>query len=116
MIKNLTPHAIHIVSLTSTDVIRTIEPSGPPARVTENLVSIGEFDEIPLTVPTYGHVVGLPDPEPGVLLIVSMLVKAAQPHRADLVSPGELVRDQEGRIIGCRSLLRSPESFRTRLS
>jgi len=52
----------------------------------------------------FGNVTGLPDAEEGFLLIVSALVKSALPDRRDLVSPASLVRDDDGSIIGCRSL------------
>jgi hypothetical protein len=65
---------------------------------------------IPWAVPTvrtsYGEVTGLPDPQVGVVFIVSGMVASAAP-REDVMSPGELVRDAQGRIIGCYGLRRS---------
>jgi hypothetical protein len=46
-------------------------------------------------------VTGLPDAAIGVRVIVSALVKSAAP-RFDLVSPGELVRDGNGVVIGAK--------------
>ena len=36
--------------------------------------------------------------------IVSQLVKSALPNRSDLLVPAEMVRDEKGMIIGCKSL------------
>jgi len=54
---------------------------------------------------SYGRVEGLPEPETGVLYLVSAVVRAAVPGRADVASPGDLVRDGEGNVIGCRHLI-----------
>ena len=56
-----------------------------------------------------GDVTGLPAPAAGVVFIVAGMV-AAHPSvagRADVVSPGPLVRDESGRPIGCRGLFAS---------
>ena len=58
---------------------------------------------IPIGVPSYGAIEGLPDPEPGVGYIVSAMVRQAS-GRADVFSPGEAIRDDEGHVIGCRGL------------
>ena len=50
---------------------------------------------------SYGKVSNLPEPKDGVLYIVSAAVRTALPERNDLASPAHLVRDEEGRIIGC---------------
>ena len=42
--------------------------------------------------------------EPLVYYIVSQIVKSALPNRADLLVPAEVVRDNAGNIIGCKSL------------
>ena len=36
--------------------------------------------------------------------IVSQLVKSALPNRSDLLVPAEMVRDEKGAILGCKSL------------
>lgn len=104
---NLTPHDINIV-LDGRTI--TIPPSGTEARV-EQLVKhdrMLDYDgaEIPLTHNDYGDVYGLPAPRYGTWLIVSSMVAGACLDRLDLVIPNETVRDERGRIIGCRSLAR----------
>ena len=41
---------------------------------------------------------------PSTYYIVSQLIKSALPKRVDLLVPAEVVRDDNGNIIGCRSL------------
>lgn len=101
-IVNLTPHTVNIVTADGAPL--TVAPSGQVARVSQSLRQVGQWDSIPLVQGTFGEVVGLPPQEDGVLLIVSALVRAALPARVDLASPAELVRDAEGRVIGCRAL------------
>ena len=49
----------------------------------------------------------LPDPVPGVLLIVSRMVAEHTAGRDDLVFPDDLVRDESGAVTGCRRLGRT---------
>lgn len=95
---NLTPHPINIVDGP------TIPPSGEAARVTVTREQVDAIDGIPIYSSTYGEVEGLPAPAAGVRYIVSGLVRSAVPNRADVYSPGELVRDDAGRVVGCRGL------------
>ena len=101
-IKNMTPHAIKIVDGEG-KVVRTIESSGS-IRLTAKTVSQGETDGIPLSKTIFGEPVGLPEFNCDTFLIVSQLVKAAFPMRSDLVVPAEMVRDEKGVILGCKSL------------
>ena len=78
------------------------DPAGP-ARVAVAEAPAGHHDGIPLSRPSHGEVTGLPEPVPGVLLIVSRTVQQASP-REDLVVPTGLIRDEAGRLIGCTSL------------
>ena len=94
---NLTPHSINIID-------KQIPPSGKVARVSVTSKEAGTFAGIPLKIPTFGDVVDLPDPEPNTMFIVSALVRSACPKRKDLASPSDMVRDEDGRIIGCRAL------------
>ena len=95
---NLTPHQINPVGG------EAIPPSGVVARcaTTTQEVAPGFFST------AFGAVENLPAPQPGVLLIVSALVRGAVPDRADVVSPGELVRDENGQPIGCKGFSVNP--------
>jgi hypothetical protein len=100
ILTNLTPHAIH---LHNAGHIETL-PSVGVARVTETRAPVGAVDGLPLEVASHGAVEGLPEPREGVLLIVSAMVRSALPDRTDLASPGEVVRDAAGKVVGCRTL------------
>ena len=111
---NLTPHEIVIVGAGDAELLR-IPPSGQVARVSVTRVAgNGGFPmcvtggaEIPVTVPKYGNVTGLPPSSDvgDIGYIVSALVRqAVGSTRNDLFSPGELVRDSNGQPIGCRGL------------
>lgn len=104
MVKNLTHHPVVIYKNGS--VFRIIEPEGPVPRCNEERVQVGEIDEIPFTNTRFGIVQDLPEKKEGVFLIVSPIVANALPERDDLLVPDNLVRDEQGNIIGCRALAR----------
>jgi hypothetical protein len=95
---NLTPHDINVI----VDGDVTVIPrDGTVARVNQISTVVDKINGIPVSVVRFGDVVGLPDPVPGVIWIVSALVKQAV-NRSDVVSPGELVRNSDGNVIGCK--------------
>jgi hypothetical protein len=106
-IRNLTPHAVTVCGGDGKP-LQTIQPSGQVARVsmattpdTELTLATG----LPVVTVKPGQVTGLPDPQAGVMLLVSMAVRVAVPHRRDVLSPGELVRGADGQPVGCRGLV-----------
>ena len=109
--RNLTPHAIHIIG-DGDAVVKTVEPDGLIPRVGEIKRSIGVSpDGIPLQEFRWGEPDGtLPAPVEGTNLIVSQIVcdalNGAGVCRDDLFVPFDLVRDEKGNIVGCRSLAR----------
>lgn len=104
---NLTPHAIN---LTSGSEVREVPPSGMVARVSMTRETVGAVEVDGITVPIFraipGEVSDLPPPRQGMVFIVSRLVAEACRERDDLLVPDELVRDEEGRVIGARALAR----------
>ena len=100
---NCTPHAVTVVDAEG-KILRIIESNGSPIRLASSTVPAGEFDGVPLTRTEFGEPVNLPAPQEGTVYIVSQLVKNAIPGRSDLVVPAEVLRDDKGQIIGCRSL------------
>lgn len=118
-LRNLTPHAVTIGEV-------VIQPSGTIARATEESTpaeplrllrqetgsdahpAIFEMVSLPTTTTRYTGLVDLPDPQPGVYLIVSMVIppvaRVLGRWTGDLLTPGQQVRDSSGRVIGCRSL------------
>jgi hypothetical protein len=117
---NLTPHEVTIVGEDGGVLLR-IPPSGLIARVREEQTPAGEVTvlpggpltggvEVPLIRRTWGPIEGLPEPQFRTLFITSSLVAQAAwaMGRRDVVAPGELVRDAEGRVIGCKNLCVAP--------
>lgn len=106
-IVNLTPHAITFYK--GHEPVLTINPSGQVARVSTTLDTIWAFEcdgeLIPVTTTMFGDVEGLPEPAKGTIYVVSSLVaQRVGSMRNDIFIPNESVRDERGRIIGCRSL------------
>ena len=100
---NMTPHAINLVS-DDGSVYRTIEASGNLIRLKASTEQVKEIDGIKLSTTVFGEPEGLPDYADDTYYIVSQLVKSALPTRPDLLVPAEMVRDEKGVIIGCKSL------------
>ncbi len=109
---NYTPHTINLFSKYKLVSF----PSEGIARiaVTSDLKSVAINDYWTEKVMTdfvttqYGDVEGLPDPRPDTYYIVSAMVRNALPERKDLLSPFDLVRDDEGRVVGCRAFEINP--------
>ena len=100
---NMTPHAINLVNDDGI-VYCTIEPCGSLIRLKATTERIKEIDGIKLSTTVFGEPEGLPDYVEGTYYIVSQLVKSALPSRDDLLVPAEMVRDEKGCIVGCKSL------------
>ena len=105
---NCTPHSIMIV--TEVGEI-SIPPSGRVARLPIQRRDLDpirvESLDVPMTLSTAGHVVvDLPEARPGCLILVSRMVAETLCDRSDLVFPDELIRDEQGSVIGCRRLAR----------
>ncbi len=121
---NLTPHVINFIAYYNIEIVQDefgtseyiteeriypIEPSGTIARCKVERKEIDSFIfgwdiTIPLTKTRFGEVEGLPEPKEGVIYIVSNIVAQAVPHRDDVFFPDDLVRDENGKVIGCRAL------------
>lgn len=106
---NLTPHAVNVLSEDKSPHF-TLPPSGTVARVstTRKRVDVLYSEQAPEGIAVFGvrfgEVVGLPAEADDVFYVVSALVKTACPERSDLLSPGELVRNEAGQPIGCIGL------------
>lgn len=101
---NLTPHTV--VFYRGDTPVAQLKPSGTVARVEMSRAQIGTVSayEIPVFASMPGRVVDLPAAQPNNIFIVSRLVLDNSPDRCDLYVPDELVRDNAGQVIGCRSL------------
>lgn len=104
-IKNLTPHAIYIIG-ENDEVVAMFQSEGI-ARAEQKDEPAGELNGIPLVKTTFGEPVGLPEPEADTYLIVSLATanaaKAAGRTTKDLLLTSGVVRDEQGRIIGCKT-------------
>ena len=98
---NLTPHVVNVGTL-------AFKPEPKPARVESVVTEIGsvttEEGIVHIVETHYGLVEHLPPKTPDVFYIVSRLVKDRLQDRDDVLVPGELNRDESGRITGCKNL------------
>jgi len=101
---NLTPHNINVVGEDG-QVVQTFPASGDLARCQVSREQVGEINGIPVNRTVFGDVTGLPEQQEGVVYVVSALVAQAA-GRDDVLIPDDTVRDEEGRIIGCRGFAR----------
>jgi len=67
---------------------------------------VTEWCEVPIHSVGFGVVSGLPDPTPGVMYLVSSIVAQAVPNRRDVLVPDDTIRDEGGRVVGCRAFAR----------
>jgi len=88
-IVNCTPHKIVIRTPSSEDIV--IEPSGYVARVITKQ-ELRQLDGCPIPIAEQqisGEIIGLPEPAPNTLYVVSAVVLSAlRGTRPDVVSPG----------------------------
>lgn len=106
IIINLTPHALTFLD-DANNVVLTV-PSSGIARAAQTRVHVADVDigGVSLSVhhSTYGAVEGLPEMQDGVIYVVSALTAQACPDRSDVFITDDPVRDEAGRIIGCRGI------------
>ena len=109
MLVNLTPHDV-VVFDQNDEQVAVIPATGNEARVGVSSVQVGTVslnDEIVSIVKsTFSEVLGLPERQDGTFYIVSRMVISACPDREDLIVPDDLVRDEDGRVVGCRRFSR----------
>lgn len=99
---NLTPHMINVVGGIQFPASGTVARVATESQVVEK---IKHNDKVVLLTKTiFGKVENLPEPIAGTRYIVSTIVAQAAKDRSDLLTPGELVRDDQGNVIGCKSL------------
>ena len=101
---NLTPHALNVRKANGTSI--EIPPSGTVARRSAERVVVGDIDGITVYATKFGQLEGLPEPSEDTVFIVSALAAQACADRHDVFVPGEAIRDEAGRVIGCDGLCR----------
>lgn len=105
---NMTPHPVTVYQMDGETPVATV-PSSGMVRVAEAIEVRVEGDgEVPIVSIERdpNQIEGLPDYNGDRYVIVSDLAyQAAKPlGRDDLLRPGPAVRDETGRIIGCKGL------------
>lgn len=107
-IVNLTPHEVKVLD-DDDNVIATF-PSVGVARARQHDVPAGEIESIPVVKTEFGEVLGLPEPAEDTVFIVSRITvevaRARGLNTDDLLITSGAVRDDQGRIVGCRALAR----------
>lgn len=107
-IVNLTPHEVKIVD--GGNNVVAVFPSDGVARACQYDVLVDEINSIPVVKTELGEVLGLPEPTEDTVFIVSRItVEAARAqglNTDDLLVTSGAVRDDQGRIVGCRALAR----------
>jgi hypothetical protein len=100
-IVNLTPHEINIEG-------HPVIPSSGIARCTEVSILVDNINGIDIFEKSFGELVDLPAPQKDTIFVVSIIAAnaAKKAGRADCFVPGEQIRDESGRIIGCKNLAR----------
>ncbi len=116
-IRNLTSKTINVI----TEEKEFVFPSEGCARVLATTNPFGEIrtevesiNGIPVVRTTYGEIEGLPEPEEGVVNIVSYVIlnalKTKGDFRTDVVapdtSPSGVARDEDGIVIGVKGFQR----------
>ena len=108
---NLTPHALQVKSLDGGFITILPDAEGPARVIYDRLppeqVRIGGSEVAVAVAGPVREIVGLPDPQPDIVFVVAKAVADAAPAgRGDLMSPGRLLRDEDGKVIGCDGLTR----------
>lgn len=101
---NLTTNVIQVFGKTTDDLILIVERGGDPAYAPFSTIYKQEIGGVPFVGQGYEETVGIPDPIPGTIYIVSQIAaQHAPPGRNDVVYPTHLVKDENGSVIGCRA-------------
>lgn len=112
---NFTPHDITFIREGEDgqrETIAVYPASGSVARCATETEIVGDINGIPVTRTAFGKVtvltaegeIPMPEQTGDTVYIVSQrTAEALLPRTADIFIPNESVRDEQGRIIGCRS-------------
>ena len=103
-LRNLTPHRLRVLA-ENDNVLLDLPAPATPARIAQTVTGEALIDGAPVRTIAYAAPHALPEAQPNIYLVVSRVV-ASEVRRADLLFPDEEVRDEHGRIVGCRALAR----------
>lgn len=101
---NITPHELKIRRKDGSFMV--VPTSGVVTRVAAKADVVDIVDGVELRATTFGDLVDLPEPKEGVIYIASLLVAqaAVKVGRRDVVSPGPLLRGEDGNPLGADGL------------
>jgi len=99
---NLTPHPIIIIKENGEKII--LEKCNNPARCDSFRVKVCEINGISVNKVCFGQIYNLPEKRENTIYIVSRIIAEAAKDRDDLYIVDETIRDENGNIIGCKSL------------
>jgi hypothetical protein len=103
---NLTAHDIKILDPEHSTVKRLA--SNGSVRLTKNIKITHKINNIPIIRTEYEDPAMLPDVKENTYYIVPSVVAQAYPERKDFLVPSQLVRTDEGKVIGSRGLSVNP--------
>jgi hypothetical protein len=101
---NCTPHDVHLILEDETVTIPKNEDK--LIRLEERRYLTVNHGNVKVNVKTFLDAENMPDQKEFNYYIVSDMVLRAFPKREDLISPDEIVRNENGHIIGCKSFYR----------
>jgi hypothetical protein len=103
-VMNLNNHPLKMVTESGDSI--TIPPSGTVARVNYSDTTVNMVGDIPVIVPVYGEILGLPEPKENVLYIVSAVVRNALGNgtRPDVLCAHNIEKDGRGKPKYARAL------------
>lgn len=100
---NLTGHDLHLPHLGL-----TLPAESTAAKTTRVQKLVGVIENIPVYDIEYTNIAGLPEPEEGVLYIVSAVtlnaVREIYPERTDVLATMKPIKDSQGNTVGCGAL------------
>lgn len=101
---NLTPHTINICAEDGT-IVKSLESKGI-ARAKQTAEVVGNLNGVELVSMKFGEPENLPEYTGGIYYVVSIITanaaKAVGRRVDDLLITSDPVRDDSGRIIGCK--------------
>ena len=107
---NLTPHPLSIIGLDG-EVRSFPKPSADAVlpRVAQATVLQGEIEGIADYQTVFGEPDYIPVPDGNVYVVSRLVISACEKHGVEhshLRSPGRLIRDDEGKVVGAEGLAR----------
>lgn len=91
----------------SGDVTEFPAGKGLPQKLTGTLTVVDTAEGINVIKFVYpqAEAIGIPKPAKDTFYIVSQTIAQAYPERRDLIYPSNFVKDEAGKIVGCKMLV-----------